>query len=69
VTKKRLWQEPQVRSITQLPEVYGLTCGTGTSASGVGNEQCANGQNATTIRRCTTGNGAKDWCNTGNGVV
>jgi hypothetical protein len=67
MSKKRSWQEPVVRSIDQLIPAYGA-CTVGPSPVAGGSDQCVTGGGATVSGNCTTGNGAKQGCNVGNGV-
>jgi len=67
MAEKRKWQEPVVRSIEQLPTVYGITCNAGTTASGTGPTQCNAGGNARPAD-CSVGGSATGSClNGGNG--
>jgi len=67
MTEKRKWQEPVVRSIEQLPTVYGNVCSAGNTASGTGVKECSVGQSARPAD-CTVGGAATGTClNGGNG--
>jgi hypothetical protein len=67
MTQKRLWQEPVVKSIEQLPTAYGMTCSSGTTATGGGVIQCNAGGNAKPAN-CAVGGAATGSClNGGNG--
>mgnify|MGYP001051469670 CR=1 FL=1 len=67
--KKRLWQEPVVKSIDQCQPIFGeCKVGTSPSATPGGPIQCNSGTGATTSGACTKGNGAKLTCSRGNGV-
>ena len=67
-SKKRQWQEPLIKSIDQCRPVFG-ECRVGNSPTEGGDFQCNTGTGATTGGNCTTGNGAKQSCNKGSGVV
>jgi len=66
MSKKRPWVEPQVKSLDQLPSVYG-ECKVGSTPTAGGATQCNAGNGAPTQGACTTGNGASNTCTAGNG--
>lgn len=67
MTQKRQWQEPVVKSVEQLPTVYGLKCSNGTTATGTGATQCNVGAQAKPPD-CSVGGAATGTClNGGNG--
>ena len=72
VTKK-IWQEPQVRSIDDLSTALGASCNQGTSATSGASGNCSNG-NSARPNKCTTGGSAGDGrgasdCATGTSVI
>jgi hypothetical protein len=63
---KRPWQEPQLTSLEQLTPAYG-ECAVGTTPVAGGVVECSGGNGAGAGAACTTGNGAKNTCLSGNG--
>lgn len=67
MVKKRLWQEPLVRSIDQLPPAYG-ECRVGNTPTPSGPRECSSGSGASQGGTCLDGNGASTTCGAGNGT-
>lgn len=65
--KKRLWQEPVVKSIDQCQPIFGA-CEAGSSPSTSGPIICAAGTGGKAPLECFTGNGANTKCGSGNGA-
>lgn len=63
--QKKTWQEPLVRSVDNLGTALGLTCKTGTSATGTGTNQC-NAGNGASNGYCSEGKGAQLVCTAGS---
>ena len=69
MAQKRPWQEPMVRSIDQLPSVYGGICDNGSSVTPTSPNQCNAGRSPAQTADCVSGTGATGpRCSSGNGV-
>ena len=67
--KKLPWREPVVKSIDQCQPIFGACRIGNTEDPNDPSLQCSGGNGATVDGVCARGNGAKDSCARGNGVL